>query len=123
MTPRAAVAMILALALPGAGHAFLGRRARGAAFFLIVSTMFALGLAVDGGLYRLDRTEVSVLRLVAAAASMGSGLLYGAAWLGGVEGNIVSATFEYGKTFTLTAGLMNLLLVLDCYDISSGRRN
>ena len=36
--------------------------------------------------------------------------------------DIRSITFEYGTTFTLTAGLMNLLLVLDCFDIAEGRK-
>ncbi|HEX2059450.1 MAG TPA: DUF6677 family protein, partial [Thermoanaerobaculia bacterium] len=55
-------------------------------------------------------------------ASMGSGLLYATGLLFGKAGNVVSATYEYGRTFTLTAGLMNLLLVLDCYDIAIGRK-
>jgi hypothetical protein len=64
-----------------------------------------------------------VLRLLASYASMGSGLLYLIARAAGPLGNVASATFEYGSTFTLTAGLMNLLLVLDCYDIANGRKD
>ena len=33
-----------------------------------------------------------------------------------------TSTYEYATTFTLTAGLMNLLLVLDCFDIAEGRK-
>ena len=40
----------------------------------------------------------------------------------GLSGDVVSATFEYGSTFTLTAGLMTLLLVLDCHDIARGAK-
>ena len=32
-------------------------------------------------------------------------------------------TYEYGSTFLLTAGLMNILLILDAFDIASGRKN
>jgi hypothetical protein len=32
-------------------------------------------------------------------------------------------TYEYGSTFLLTAGLMNLLLILDAFDIASGRKD
>jgi hypothetical protein len=53
---------------------------------------------------------------------MGSGFLYFIASRIGAAGNVVSNTFEYGSTFMLTAGLMNLLLVLDCYDIANGRK-
>jgi len=31
-------------------------------------------------------------------------------------------SYEYGNTFLLTAGMMNLLLVLDVHDIARGRK-
>ena len=37
-------------------------------------------------------------------------------------GDITSAGFEYGTAFLLSAGLMNLLLVLDAWDIATGRK-
>ena len=40
----------------------------------------------------------------------------------GPPGDITSLTYEYGTAFTLTAGLMNLLLVLDSFDIAEGRK-
>ena len=123
MKLRAAAAMLLAFAVPGAGHAFLGKRGRAAGFFIVVTAMFLVGIAIGGGLYRFELEGVRVLRLAASIASMGSGALYGTAlWLD-VQGEILSATYEYGRTFTLTAGLMNLLLVLDCFDIAHGRRD
>jgi hypothetical protein len=115
--------MLLALAVPGAGHVFLGRRARGLAFFAIVGFLFVAGLSIDGGLYTPAASRGAILRLLASFASMGSGVFYLGARLLGAAGQVVSATFEYGSTFTLTAGLMNLLLVLDCYDIANGRKD
>ena len=122
MNRRAVAAMILALAVPGAGHLFLGRRVRAASFFCIVVLMFVLGLAIDGGLYTVATSRGALLRVLATYASMGSGVLYGVARALGPLGKVASATYEYGSTFTLTAGLMNLLLVLDCYDIANGRK-
>lgn len=123
MTTRAVVSMLLAWAIPGSGHLYLGRRGRGAAFFAIVVIMFAIGLFVDGGLYTIATSRGSLLRMLASYASMGSGFLYFLGSRIGAVGNTVSATFEYGSTFMLTAGLMNLLLVLDCFDIATGRKN
>ena len=37
-------------------------------------------------------------------------------------GTILSPTYEYGCAYLLTAGLMNLLLMLDSWDIASGRK-
>ena len=58
MKLRAAAAMLLALAVPGAGHAFLGKRARAAGFFVVVTAMFLVGLAIGGGLYRFELEEL-----------------------------------------------------------------
>lgn len=117
MKTRAIAAMVLALLIPGAGHLLLGRRGRALAFFGIVVFMFTLGLSVDGSMYSLNENRGQLLTVVAGIGSMGSGLLYFlGSWLG-PEGNITSQMFEYGRTFTLTAGMMNLLLVLDCWDI------
>ena len=123
MSARAVLAMVLALLVPGAGHFYLGRRARAAAFFAIVVFMFSLGLSIEGSLYILEESRGQILRMLASVASMGSGLLYFAGAMIGPTGSIRSATFEYGRTFTLTAGLMNLLLVLDAFDIAVGRKS
>jgi len=120
--PRTWIAMALAYLVPGAGHLYLGRRERGIAFFCIVVFMFAIGLAVDGDLYAVTRTGGSLLRLLAAFGSMGAGLLYWIADFKGVMGDITSITYEHGTAFIITAGLMNLLLVLDAFDIAEGRK-
>ena len=120
MNPRVFASMFLAWAIPGAGHLFLGRRGRALIFFAVVVLMFLIGVSIDGGLYTFATSRGSWLKLLASLASMGSGLLYFVARRIGVPGDVVSATYEYGTTFTVTAGLMNLLLILDCYDIARG---
>lgn len=123
MSKRPLLAMLLAFLLPGAGHLYLGRRARAAAFFAIVASLFAIGLAIDGGLYTLAESRGSILTTLASFGSMGSGLLYFIAKSTALSvGQLTSVTFEYGHTFTLTAGLMNLLLILDAYDIATERK-
>jgi hypothetical protein len=122
MNARALLAMALAYAVPGAGHFLLGRRRRAIAFCAIVVFMFAVGVAIDGGVYELGAARGQLLPLLASLASMGSGALYFVAKAIASAGDIRSMTFEYGRTFTLTAGLMNLLLVLDCYDMAMGRK-
>ena len=120
MSKRAAVAMAMAFALPGAGHFFLGRRARGLAFFVIVSSMLGVGLMVGGKVYAFEHGEL--LNNFATLGTMGAGLLYvlGRGLADG--GRVLSITFEHGTAFALSAGLMNLLLVLDAGDIAEGRK-
>jgi TM2 domain-containing membrane protein YozV len=115
---RAIAAMVLAYLVPGAGHVYLGRRRRGAAFLAIVVLMFGVGIAIDGSMYVLTGDRGQLLNVFAAVGSMGVGPLYFLARAFGPEGSIRTEMFEYGRTFTLTAGLMNLLLVLDCWDIA-----
>jgi hypothetical protein len=114
--------MVLAFLIPGAGHLYLGKRGRALIFFSIVVLMFVLGLSIDGDLYTLNRSGGALLRLLASLGSMGAGLLYFVAASIGAHGDVTSITYEHGTAFTITAGLMNLLLVLDVFDISEGRK-
>lgn len=123
MNPRIVLSMVLAYLVPGAGHFFLGRRGRALAYCAIILFLFLTGLAIDGTLYTLAESQGQGLKLLATIGSMGSGLLYFLAKSFGPFGKVTSTTFEYGTMFPLTAGLMNLLLVLDCYDIGIGRKD
>ena len=120
MNARTIKAIVLAYLIPGAGHFYLGRRGRAAAFFAIVIALFVIGLAIDGRLYTVQ--EGNLLTLLATIGSMGAGIPYFVARNLREFGDVTSLTYEYGSAFTLTAGLMNLLLVLDSFDIAEGRK-
>ena len=122
MKSRTVTAIILAYLVPGAGHLYLGRRGRAIAFFLIVVIMFLIGISIDGELYTFARAQGSALRGLAALGTAGAGVLYFVALMMGVHGDITSITYEHGTAFAITAGLMNLLLMLDAYDIAEGRK-
>lgn len=122
MSRRTITAMILAYIVPGAGHFYLGKRARAAAFFAVVLLMFVIGLGIDGDLYTLGRSGGSLLRILASLGSLGAGAMYFIAAAMGAHGDMTSITYEHGTAFTITAGLMNLLLVLDAFDIGEGRK-
>lgn len=134
----------LAWLVPGLGHAWLGRRGRAAAFFLVVLATFVLGIASGGAstvidgqqplsyLAVVDNLAMGPFDFIARRMTLGE-LVYR---LPDPEGNprrheILSRvrdrvripTHEYGSTFLLTAGLMNLLLILDAFDIASGRKD
>ena len=42
--------------------------------------------------------------------------------LGGGGGRVVAITYEYGNTFLIVAGLLNMLVVLDVFDVAQGRK-
>lgn len=117
-----ALAPLLAWLIPGAGHFLLGKRARAVAFCSIVVVSAVVGCYLSG---RLDTIQDNdPLSIIATLASFGSGAIYmSLRWLASYEGNVVAAGFEYGTTFIRTAGILNLLLVLDAMDIARGRKS
>lgn len=113
--------VLLAWVLPGAGHFYLGRRYRAAAFFALVLITLAVGCLLQGNLYRVVPNQP--LTILGTLASMGMGAPYFLLRYGvGYSGQVIAASYEYGSAFVLTAGLMNLLLVLDAWDIAQGRK-
>ncbi|MCH7666550.1 MAG: hypothetical protein IH936_11560 [Acidobacteria bacterium] len=114
-------AALFAWAVPGAGHIYLGKKRRGAVFATLVLAALWIGWSLDGNLYAVVTNRP--LTLLATLASMGVGLPYfGLRYLLGYAGEITAPGYEYGSAFILTAGLMNLLLVLDCCDLASGHK-
>jgi uncharacterized protein DUF6677 len=108
-------------AVPGAGHLWLGRRAKGLIFLIALPVMFAVGLAIHGRLFPFDLSDPLVG--LAAFANAGIGVPYLAAWaLGQGLGDVRAATYEYGNAFLIVAGLLNLLVVIDAYDVALGRK-
>lgn len=116
------VAAALAWIFPGLGHLFLGRRKTALLYALIVTATFLLGLSFEGRLYTIDRSQP--LSILATFAVSGAGLLNLAARFlsDNPSGTILSPTYEYGCAYLLTAGLMNLLLMLHAWDIAKGRK-
>jgi len=113
---------ISAWLVPGLGHVMLRRPYRGAIFFSVVMSLFAAGLALGGELFPFDRSEL--LTLLAAFAEVGVGLPYFIVDILGLgRGEVTAVTYEYGYTFLIVAGLMNMLIVLDVFDIAVGRKD
>ena len=123
-TPRRnpIVAAALAWLFPGLGHWYLGRRRVAIPFAVIVTVTFLLGLSFEGRLYSVEAGQP--LTILATFAVYGTGILNVAArmLIDSPGGTILSPTYEYGCAYLLTAGLMNLLLMLDAWDIATGRK-
>ncbi len=111
--------LILAWLVPGAGHLALGRRVRAAVFAAVIVAAFVTGLVLHGEL-AVPRPGAPFSWL-AFLACLGNGGLYVVGRVLGLgHGDVTSWGFLYGNTFLITAGLMNLLTVLDVSDISRG---
>jgi hypothetical protein len=114
--------MVAAWLVPGLGHLLLGRRQRAGVFAAVILIAFIVGIALDGELILPHAGDP--LSYLAAIANLGSGVLFIIARMAGLGGGVVTAvSYEYGNTFLLTAGMMNLLLVLDTHDIVVGKKD
>jgi len=122
--PGAAVpACLFAWLLPGAGHLYLGRTARGLLFLGCILALFILGVGMDARLQMPSSATEDILASLFSLAQMAMGVPYFLAKTIGFEvGNVKSVTFEYGNTFTAVGGLLNILVILDAYDIAVGRK-
>lgn len=116
------LAVVLAWIFPGLGHAYLGRRRTALVYAAVVTVAFVLGISFQGRLYTIESGQP--LSILATFAVAGAGFLnIGARLLSDNPGGAVLAvTYEYGCAYLLTAGLMNLLLMLDAWDIAVGRK-
>jgi len=119
--------------VPGLGHWILGRRVRAVVFGIVIVCAFVTGVMLDGDLG--TPKPASPFSWLATFACLGNGVLYllRLLWVNGLGdvlghipyglsggGNPSAAGFAYGNTFLYTAGLMNLLAVLDASDIARG---
>ena len=56
-------------------------------------------------------------------ADAGSGLFYWISWLYNLDkGDPRAYTYDYGNVFLYVAGLLNMLVVVDVFDIAMGRK-
>ena len=118
---RLAVVCILAWLVPGAGHLLQGRRQKGLVFLIALPLMFVAGLWLQGRLFPLEFSDPLVFLGAIADRGIGAPYLIASLMEAG-NGNVIAASYEYGNTFLMTAGLLNFLVILDAFDIAYGRK-
>lgn len=114
-------ACVAGICIPGLGHALLAKWERAIVFFGSILIMFGLGLHLHGRLFGPDfESFFAILKFLAQA---GSGLLYWVSLLGGSgAGDPTTYTYDYANVFIYVAGLLNMLVVVDAFDIAMGRK-
>ncbi|MBI1873036.1 MAG: hypothetical protein HYS05_03995 [Acidobacteria bacterium] len=111
----------VAWVIPGGGHLWQGRWSKGLIFLVALPVMFGIGLALEGRLFPFELSQPLVA--LAACADIGIGLMYFVSKAAGLgAGQVTAITYEYGNAFLVVSGLLNLLVVIDAYDIALGRK-
>ena len=121
-----APAVALGWLIPGAGHLLLKRTGRGVLLLLAVTGMFVCGLMMRGAMFH-PQTGDLLTTLINTGGFIGdlcSGLLYLlSVWLGYNQPDMAGHVHDYGTKFLVTAGLLNILAMVDAFDIAAGRKD
>ena len=138
--------ILTAWLIPGAGHFLLGRRGRGAIIFGTVLLAFLVGILMHGSMFvpggngfevngagTLTATsQVSgggdvLSKLIQYGGFVGdaaAGLLYFlASFLGYAAPDQAGHTSDYGSKFLVSAGLLNILAIVDAYEIATRQKD
>lgn len=119
-------AVALGWLIPGAGHLLLKKTGRGVLLLLAVTGMFLCGLMMRGAMFHPASGDL-LTTLINTGGFVGdicSGLLYLlSVWLGYNQPDMAGHVHDYGTKFLVTAGLLNLLAMVDVFEIAAGRKD
>ena len=116
----------LAWFVPGGGHFLLKRHGRAALLLVAITAMFLLWLMMRGTLFQ-PKTGDLLTTLIYCGGFLGnlaSGILYMATvWFGYAQPDVAGHVHDYGTKFLVTAGLLNVLAMVDAFEIAAGRKS
>jgi len=117
----AIVAAVAAWLVPGLGHLLLRRWAKAVVYFLAVGSLAVAGLLMRGNIF--SSSGADAFEMLGYVADIGSGVFYFLAQRIDVAGPDVShAAGDYGTRLIATAGVLNMLCVLEAFEIGLRRR-
>jgi hypothetical protein len=113
---------VAAWLVPGLGHLMLGKKWRALILFASIIAMFVLGLAMQGQFF--STSSGSYLQSLGYYGELCVGLaMPGARFFGYSGGDLFFVSSDFGTAYLVSAGMLNVLAVLDTYDIAVGRKN
>src|ERR1700687_1461699 len=115
------LAPAIAWLIPGAGHLIQKRWIRGLLLMASITTMFILGLMMQGRVYLPNGGDI--LDVLGFVGDVGAGGLYIVTRVQGWgHGAIAHATADYGTKFLIVAGLLNFFCAADAYHMAIGKK-
>ena len=117
---------ILSWLIPGCGHFMLGRRMRGGLIAATVLLSFVTGLLMQGPMFEPGGSDV-LTRLIHYGGFIGdlaAGVPYLlAVWLGYSQPDVPGSRADYGSKFIVAAGLLNILAIVDAWEIATNQKD
>lgn len=115
----------LAWVVPGGGHFLLKRTTRAALLFACVVVAFLAGLMMRGALFSPQTGDLftTVIYCGGFVCNLASGIFYLlTVWLGYAQPDVAGHVHDYGTKFLVGAGLMNVLAMVDAYELVTGKK-
>ena len=113
--------------VPGAGHFMLKKTGRGALLFAAVLLMFLFGLSMSGMMFTPEKGAdllTSVINYGGFVCNLAAGGMYLLATMFGYsQPDMPGAVHDYGSKFLVTAGLLNILAMVDAYEIAAKKKD
>jgi hypothetical protein len=119
-------AVALGWLVPGGGHFLLKRSGRGALLLAAITLMFLCGLLMRGAFFQPQSGDLLTIVINTGGffGDLASGVLYLlAVSMGYSQADAPGAVHDYGTKFLVTAGLLNVLAMVDAFEIAIGRKD
>jgi hypothetical protein len=112
--------------VPGGGHFLLKRNGRAVLLLVSITLMYLCGLLMRGAMFQPQSGDLLTI-LINTGGFLGdvaSGILYlVTVMLGYNQADVPGAVHDYGTKFLVTAGLLNILAMVDAYEIAARRKS
>jgi hypothetical protein len=112
--------------VPGGGHFLLKRNGRAVLLLVSITLMYFCGLLMRGAMFQPQSGDLLTI-LINTGGFLGdvaSGILYLiTVMLGYNQADVPGAVHDYGTKFLVTAGLLNILAMVDAYEIAARRKS
>ena len=120
-----APAVALGWLIPGGGHFLLKRNGRGVLLLIAVTSMFVCGLMMRGYMFQPQTGDLltTLINVGGFVGDVAGGILYLlTVWLGYNQPDVAGHVHDYGTKFLVVAGLLNILAMVDAFEIAAGRK-
>jgi hypothetical protein len=112
--------------VPGGGHFYQNRRGRGAILAATITLTFVLGLLMRGAMFQPQTGDLLTILIYYGGfiGDLASGALYFVAtWMGYSQPDVAGHVHDYGTKFLVSAGLLNVLAIVDAFEIACGKKS
>jgi len=118
--------VIIGWLVPGGGHIYQGRMQRGLLVGIATIICFVFGLLMRGAFFE-PQTGDLLTTLIYTGGNIANKMVgipyFLATWLGYNQADVAGHVHDYGTKFLAGAGMLNVLSLVDAYEIATGQKD